>query len=106
MDRKDQKKLVRENPHSPAIVEVDIYTHMPIDNNYGYTMGAMTILIDKKTGLARVIPDDIANLVLQYLFWECMVCTGPVVIQNTVCSQVCLLGNTLSDEPESDVDGI
>jgi len=103
-DSKDEKKIVNTTYHNDTIVEFDPNTGAPVDNNFGYTMGTMSILFDSKIGLVRLIPEDIVNEILEYLFWKCLICTGPVVITNTICSQLCVLGRDLLEDSE-DEDG-
>ena len=104
MDRKNDDQKVRTAPYKPTMVlEVDLYIYTPIDNGFGYTMGMMATLFDKKTGLICVMPSDIVNEILEYLFWRCLICNGPVAVRNTACSQLCILGNHMGEDDEDDI---
>lgn len=82
------------------VLEYDKELQMPIDNNFGYIMGAMSIIFDKKTGLSKYLHDDIIDVVVDYIFHQCWLCNGPVVIQSTVCSKLCVLSYIMKEEYE------
>lgn len=74
--------------------EYDEQSYTYIDNSFGYTMGTMSILFDKKIGLSQYLPGDIIDIILDFVFYPCYVCNGFVVVQGTVCSKLCILAST------------